>query len=61
MWEDLAVTERIRSQTEKEKYEEAIKDIKTTIDKIQKTVKDSQTDETQKRESIEKDLEKSLG
>lgn len=54
------MTERIKTVAEKEKYSEAIEDIKTTIAKIKKTVKDAQTEEDKKRANIETDLEKSL-
>lgn len=49
---NLAVTERFKTVAEKEKYSEAIEDIKKTITKIQKTVKDAQTDEEKKRVNI---------
>jgi uncharacterized protein YukE len=46
------VTERFKTVAEKEKYSEAIEDIKKTITKIQKTVKDAQTEEDKKRVNI---------
>ena len=55
------MTERIKTVAEKQKYSEAIEDIKATIAKIKKTVKDAQTEEEKKKSSIEADLEKSLG
>lgn len=54
------MTERIKTVADKEKYSEAIEDIKSTIAKIKKTVKDAQTEEDKKRTTIETDLEKSL-